>query len=316
MNPLLTVGIPTYNRRRFITALVSELAGVPVETLVIDDASTDGTADALSAVDGIRLLSNEANLGYAKNLLRVFEETTTPFILVTSDDDIVVAENLLPLQDFLRQHDPAFVCTQFFRDGKLWRGRAEVGFLRPEDFRRASGHTPGLVFRSDAVRPLVPALRARLDQRCVATAIYPQVLIVAYLLAEGRSCMWWDRPATEYGALEPSGIRDGTDSYTTLESRWRQEQAFIDFFREQARSAPVEDRERWLLMSEVEEQMLFPMLRAAVGFERPDLLACFDSAAAAFHARASDETPLPRRFRHAWRATKRIVRRRVGRSQR
>src|SRR5882762_5111087 len=125
MGRLLTVAIPTYNRRPFITALVEELAGAPVDTLVIDDASSDGTSDALSQLPGVTLCRNPLNLGFAPTFLRLFEEVTTPYLLLMSDDDLLVIENLEPLQQFVSEREPAFVSTQYFRDGKLWRGKTE-----------------------------------------------------------------------------------------------------------------------------------------------------------------------------------------------
>jgi glycosyltransferase involved in cell wall biosynthesis len=59
-NPLVTVIIPTYNRRRWIGECLDSVKAQTyrnVETLVIDDCSTDGTVDWL--------LSN-ADYGFVK----------------------------------------------------------------------------------------------------------------------------------------------------------------------------------------------------------------------------------------------------------
>ncbi|HWO48421.1 MAG TPA: glycosyltransferase, partial [Solirubrobacterales bacterium] len=50
--PLVSVVIPTRNRARMIAAAVGETldqVGVGVEAIVVDDASTDATGDALEA---------------------------------------------------------------------------------------------------------------------------------------------------------------------------------------------------------------------------------------------------------------------------
>jgi glycosyltransferase involved in cell wall biosynthesis len=84
------------------------------EVLVIDDASGDGTHAELArlcAGTAVRLLRNESNLGYAGNVLRLFEECRTPYLLVASDDDAVVTASLAPLARLLEERSPAFVST-------------------------------------------------------------------------------------------------------------------------------------------------------------------------------------------------------------
>ena len=60
MNPLVSVIIPVYNGERFIRdALASVLAQdyAPIEVIVADDGSTDGTREASAALPGVRILA-------------------------------------------------------------------------------------------------------------------------------------------------------------------------------------------------------------------------------------------------------------------
>jgi glycosyltransferase involved in cell wall biosynthesis len=63
---LLSVLIPVYNERDTIDELLSTVLAVdlPKEVIVVDDRSTDGTADLLHKWDGqVRLLRHDANRG-------------------------------------------------------------------------------------------------------------------------------------------------------------------------------------------------------------------------------------------------------------
>lgn len=61
MNPLLTIIIPTYNRWRLLCEALStvlrEAKGLPVEVIVVDDCSTDGTWDRLKQFDNTPILT-------------------------------------------------------------------------------------------------------------------------------------------------------------------------------------------------------------------------------------------------------------------
>lgn len=289
---MLTVGIPTFERREIVCRRIADLiaAGVPgqVEILVIDDASEDGTHAALEnlcADTEIRLLRNESNRGYAGNVLRLFEECRTPYLLVASDDDAVVSECLGALTQLLTEHSPAFVSTEFRFGEQLYRGRRRTGPIEPAELLAASSHAPGLVYGVEECREAVAAVGARLAGGSAAAHVYPQVMILAHLLLGGRRCLWWDRCAVqgEEGPGAPTGIKDdGGAPYYNLAPRWQQVKDLLDFLAEERLSATVP--EAATQMTAKVEEGLFWRLRSGVEQERPELVAAFDRAAARFYA--------------------------------
>jgi glycosyltransferase involved in cell wall biosynthesis len=289
---MLTVGIPTFERREIVCRRIADLiaAGTPerVEVLVIDDASGDGTHAALErlcAGAGVRLLRNESNLGYAGNVLRLFEECRAPYLLVASDDDAVVSECLEPLARLLEERSPAFVSTEFRFGDQLYRGRRRTGPIEPAELLAASSHAPGLVYGVEECREAVAAVGARLAGGSAAAHVYPQVMILAHLLLGRRRCLWWDRCAVEgeEGPREPTGIRDGGGApYYDLAPRWQQVKDLLDFLAEERPSAA--DPEAAAQMTAKVEEGLFWRLRSGVERERPELLAAFDRSAARFYA--------------------------------
>lgn len=83
--------IPTYNRRghvlRAIDSVLAQTAPVD-EIIVVDDGSTDGTADAISArYDGKVRLIRQANTGVSGARLRAIQEAAGEWIAFLDSDD-------------------------------------------------------------------------------------------------------------------------------------------------------------------------------------------------------------------------------------
>jgi hypothetical protein len=250
--------------------------------LVIDDGSTDGSFEALrnaATAPSVRVLRNEHNLGYAGNFVRLFEEAETDYLLVASDDDDIVLEELPALRAFLDSRRPAFVSTQFLIGGELYRGRNRVRPVEPEELFFASSHAPGLVYRVAEVRPFLGRLRAMIDRGDAAATVYPQVLTAAYLLLRGGG-VWWNRPLVVAGEQFETGITIDGETYTVPGQRWRQHLAFLEFFDEERKG----DVAGASAMAAAQQKLLFYLLRSAIKAERPDLVEAFDAGARRFCA--------------------------------
>lgn len=93
--PLVTIGIPAYNSARFVRQAVESALGQTypeIEVLVVDDASEDGTLDALEGIDDprLRVLANPRNLGFADNHNRVLREARGEYVKLLHCDDLIV----------------------------------------------------------------------------------------------------------------------------------------------------------------------------------------------------------------------------------
>src|ERR1039458_5587870 len=90
--PLVSIGIPTYNRRQFaVRAVKSALSQTytNIEVIVSDNASTDDTVEHLSAIQDERLviLRHSANAGMVANFNSCLSAATGELFLMLSDDD-------------------------------------------------------------------------------------------------------------------------------------------------------------------------------------------------------------------------------------
>jgi glycosyltransferase involved in cell wall biosynthesis len=220
---VITVGIPTYNRRESVSRVVGSLQPLAeageIDLVVVDDGSSDGTCDALAGMT--RVVNHERNLGYPAAFIRLFEECRTDYLLITADDDWVDVAALAELDRFLQSETPDFVSTQWtFGDGTLFRGRHHAGAIKPREFRSAANHAPGLVYRVAACRLALDFLRERLVESSEIARVYPQIVVLTTLLACGYNCRWWHRVVVSEGDGHPSGIR-GADGRPYQEAHSR-----------------------------------------------------------------------------------------------
>lgn len=119
--PLVTIAISTYNRadgylREALSSAVAQ-AYEPLEIVVVDNASTDGTADLVASYgdDRIRYVRHERNIGANGNFNACLEHARGTYFLLLHDDDRVdddfVAYCMAALQGIREDAMPALIRT-------------------------------------------------------------------------------------------------------------------------------------------------------------------------------------------------------------
>jgi glycosyltransferase involved in cell wall biosynthesis len=149
--PLVTIGIPSYQCASFIAeAVESALAQdfADVEVLVIDDASTDGTLEAIAGIDDprLRVLRNGSNIGPSRNWNRVLEEARGRYVKVMGADDVLLPGSIAAEVAVL-EADPDVVLVSGPRVLVTGNGRRII--------RRGKGRLLGRVSGAEAVREIV-----------------------------------------------------------------------------------------------------------------------------------------------------------------
>lgn len=91
----LTIIMPAFNEQNSIGKVLADLRSrLPeVEIVVVDDGSTDGTADVLQAFD-IRLLRHERNFGYGASLRTGILASQSEYVLFCDSDGQHTAEDV------------------------------------------------------------------------------------------------------------------------------------------------------------------------------------------------------------------------------
>jgi GT2 family glycosyltransferase len=121
--PKLSVGILTYNRRDLVLkALVSviEQGLTDVEIVVVDSASSDGTADAIAAqYPAVKLIRLPRNLGCPGGRNHLFANCSGKYIFVLDDDGCLCDGTLEGVIEILDgQPDVGVVMTRRVQSGE------------------------------------------------------------------------------------------------------------------------------------------------------------------------------------------------------
>lgn len=81
--------IPVYNEARHVESVLREVRRYSSRILVVNDGSTDGTADILARQEGLEVLTHPVNRGYGAALISAFAyaRRQTIDVLITMDCD-------------------------------------------------------------------------------------------------------------------------------------------------------------------------------------------------------------------------------------
>ena len=135
--PKVSVIIPTHNRPKLLPLAVASAraAGADIEIIVVDDASTDGTAEVCRQLTGIKYLRLERNQRVAGARNVGLLESDARYIAFLDDDDLRVPGSLDLQADFLDKNPTAgFVCGAMIMANQNHQPMGEI--IRP---RHAGG---------------------------------------------------------------------------------------------------------------------------------------------------------------------------------
>lgn len=116
----VSVCVPCYNAEEYIgDALESVLAQsrTPLEVLVIDDRSTDDSAEAIRRFEGVRLLENPVNMGNGLVRNRAIFEARGDLVAFLDADDVWLPHHLETVVGLLEKFPEAavgFSAVEFF----------------------------------------------------------------------------------------------------------------------------------------------------------------------------------------------------------
>jgi glycosyltransferase involved in cell wall biosynthesis len=125
MPPTVSVIIPCYNREHFLGGAIESVLRQSYrdfEIVVVDDGSTDGTAEVAARYEGVRLV-RQTNCGVSAARNAGLRESAGEYLVFLDSDDLLLPEALKTGVDLLEAHpEYAFVyghCEYIGADGSL-----------------------------------------------------------------------------------------------------------------------------------------------------------------------------------------------------
>lgn len=119
-SPFISFCIPTYNRAHIVEGCVKEILKCneqDIEVVVCDNCSEDNTLELLNKINDKRLkiYTNEENMGYNYNLIKVCDVAVGEYLFLLSDEDRIMYEKIKDLKDFLNRNDYSVLTTVLTR---------------------------------------------------------------------------------------------------------------------------------------------------------------------------------------------------------
>lgn len=234
--PLCSVVIPAYNVERYVAAAVeSALAQTyePVEVIVVNDGSTDGTAGALAPFTDRIVYIEQANSGVARARNRALSSASGEYVALLDADDLWVPDRLsLCIEAIERNPDELFVTTDaFLIAGEEPTTKRYYGDLVDESFPDHVDQLDALargnfVFISVVARRSLFERAGPFDDRFPPSEDYD--MWIRFALAGARAELIRE-PLAGYRVRPDSASADGTKQWSThlavLEARlpelWR-----------------------------------------------------------------------------------------------
>jgi GT2 family glycosyltransferase len=127
----VSIIIVSFNARADLERCLDSLQAAPPsethEIIVVDNASSDGSAEMARQRPGVRVIANSSNVGFAKANNIGIRASASEFILLLNGDTVVPPGAIDRLVDLLRRRPDAAIVGPRLVDGA---GRAELSYGR------------------------------------------------------------------------------------------------------------------------------------------------------------------------------------------
>jgi len=282
---LITLCIPTFNREETVSLLIQDLikkeVNDSVNILIIDDGSDDDTFNKLSEYknkSNLKIIQNPKNRGFAQTFIRCLEECETEYLVLCTDDEIIVSESLPELDKTIKLSKADFISTKFISEygGREHKKRSK---LKLKDIWKAGKHIPGLVFKRSSALSACGKLIDQLDRENAIAFFFPQIYLLLIMQVSGMLLI---KAPIIISAKNPGGskasqiLSPSGETYASLSTVIDRFTAFNELY-----LSLLEDQDFYEFHNEIKllkikhERSFLKMIESAIYFEDPNLLMVF-----------------------------------------
>ncbi len=121
-SPILTIGIPTWNRKRELQecldlVIPQAVAEEGVEVMVCDNATDDGTQAIVEDLQRrnrvVRYERNHTNIGADLNFVEVLRRASGTYVWILSDDDFLVDGAVREILRIIKTYSPSYISVNY-----------------------------------------------------------------------------------------------------------------------------------------------------------------------------------------------------------
>lgn len=285
---LLTICVPTYSRRRCIEKRVNNYLALSrleqINILIADNFSTDGTfeylKDTFKDLKNASVIQNQKNIGAARNIIQFFDIVETDYLMICSDEDEVITENILIYLEFLATEKPHYVRGNYLKpDGSLKRRCADgvIEELSLKNISIYSTYLSGLIFNTKSCKKYIGLLKNKIKISNYTTFFPHQELLFLLWGKYDQGFYYICTPiVVKCDNVEANAIsnnkksRKGFREWESVNFRWKIFIDKLDALEEIMINQSCYDK--FSVIIEEHKKNIFDLLHTAIDRERPDVL--------------------------------------------
>lgn len=259
-----------------------------VNILIADNFSTDGTfeylQDCFRDVKNVSVIQNQKNIGAARNHMQFFDIVETDYLMLCSDEDEVITENIRIYLEFLASEKPHYVRGNYYKpEGSLKRRCAKgvIEHLSSKNISIYSTYLSGLIFNTNSCKEYIGLIKNKIKISNY-TLFFPHQELLFWLWGKYDHGFYYICTpivvkCDNVGAdpISNSGkSRKGFREWESVNLRWK---IFIDKLDTlEGISVNQSCHEKFSVIIEEHKKIIFDLLHTAIDRERPDVLQLTD----------------------------------------
>ena len=227
----ITVGITTFGRAATVVKTVENLTNIP--TFINVNDGDRNLHSQLKALGHRTIVTDGPELGW-QGLATLIRHSLTDWVLVTSDEDPVIVEELPNLESFAEAKSAGVVAAPVWGNSLVkpwppsWANRmSDENPLHPSHFHDIAGYMSGTLLHRQTALKHLPLIEELAPQNQYVL-IYPLASIVA-LMGMTRDAYTYPTPVTTFGEQLPGHQEIPGSNYSDSQSRRNQKDHLQQF---------------------------------------------------------------------------------------